>query len=129
MPDLLLCDPCFWIYLAIVVVCFYGLALFAWWWYKVGHASEVYIYFMVLLASEAFYNMFNALARYTRFSGKDLSEFLWVLDSPAWEFRALFHLMILSVIIGRMTLRAITTLRKVKRFKLEDLKDVPGSNR
>ncbi len=80
MPDILLCDPCFWIYIAIVLVCLYGLALFAWWWYKIGHASEVYIYFMVLLTSEAFYNSFNALARYTRFSGKDLAEFLWVLD-------------------------------------------------
>lgn len=128
MSDLLWCDPCFWIYLAIVVVSLYGLGLFIWWWYKIGHASEVYIYFTVLLASEAFYNLFNAVARYTRFSDTDLTNYLWLMDSPLWEFRATFHLFILSVIIGRMTLRAITTLRKVKRFQLED-DDVPGTNR
>lgn len=93
-----------------------------------GHASEVYIYFTILLASEAFYNFFNAFARYLKFTDSDLTGYMQLIDSPVWEFRAVFHLFILSVIIGRMTLRAIATLRKVRRFKVEE-NNVPDTNR
>lgn len=124
MPESYLCDPCFWIYVAIVLVSIYGFLLFVWWWRKVGHPSEVYIYFTILLASEAFYNFFNALARHLRFNDNDLSDYMGLMDHPIWNFRAVFHLIILSTIIGKMTLRVISTLKKAKRFKLENGKDV-----
>jgi len=127
MPEFY-CDPCFWVYVAIVVVALYGFFLFVWWWHKVGHASEVYFYFTALLFSEALYNSFNALARYFRFNDSDLSDYMQLMDHPLWQYRAILHLIILTVIVARMTMRAVSTMKKAKRFKLED-NDVSNSNR
>jgi hypothetical protein len=128
MPENYLYDLCFWIYVAIVVVALYGFLLFVWWWKKVGHASEVYICFTILLASEAFYNFWNALARYLRFNDLDLSDYMGLMDHPIWRYRAVFHLVILTVIVVRMTMRAVSTIQKAKRFTLED-SDVQNTNR
>lgn len=109
------CDPCFWIYVAIVVVALYGLALFLWWWNKCGKASEVYIYFTLLLASEAFYNFFNALSRYYRTNDEDPTDFFNLLNHPIWRIRAFIHLCILFAIMASMTWRIIKLYRRGER--------------
>lgn len=126
MTEAFWCDFCFWTYILIVLIALYGIGLFVWWWLKVGHASEVYKYFIVLLFSEAFYNFFNALARYFRFNDEDTTDYLMLMDHPIWKLRAAFHLIVLSLIIGRMTVRAVRTIRKARRFKTQD--DNGGDN-
>ncbi len=123
----ILSDPCFLVYSAIVIVALYGFCLFLWWWKKVGQASEIYIYFTILLLSEAIYNFFNALARYFR-DTNDIELYWSLMDSPIWVLRAVFHLLVLSTIIGCVTVRAIKTTRKANRFKVEE-DDVPNTNR
>jgi hypothetical protein len=110
-----------------VIVALYGFCLFLWWWKKVGQASEIYIYFTILLLSEAIYNFFNALARYFR-DTNDIELYWSLMDSPIWVLRAVFHLLVLSTIIGCVTVRAIKTTRKANRFKVEE-DDVPNTNR
>ena len=120
MTEALLFDSAFWFYFLTSLVSLLGLSLFIWWWKKVGTASEIYFYFTLLMASESFRSAVNAYARYCRFNDNDISDYLAVMVHPIWNLRALIHLIILFVIVLRMVQRTISTMAKVKRFKLEE---------
>jgi hypothetical protein len=131
MPDYLL-DVTLWLYVAIAVVSAWGLFLFIWWWKNIGNASEIYIYFTILLASKAFYSGLGAVARYFHINDNDLSDFSDFTNSFVWTTRSAIHLFIITVIVIRMSMRMFATIKKANRFKLEEESegsDVQGSNR
>ncbi len=112
LPEAVLHDPVFWAYSGIVLVTAYGFALFLWWWHRARKASEVFIYFMILLASESFYNLFNAMSRYLLYNDHDKTDYFSFLGTTFWQSRAFIHLGVLTLIIARMTMRAIKSIRE-----------------
>lgn len=90
-------------YYAIVVVSIYGFGLFAWWWRKMGKASEVYKYVMLLFLASAF-EFGTAIYARAGFLSEDLNYDIF-MKSPLWQLRALPVLIILLLLVIRMTMR------------------------
>ena len=97
------------VYYAVIVVSLYGFFLFLWWWIKIRHASEVYIYVMLMFGAVAFEFMANATARIAFFHGEPY-EFDAFLTGPIWKVKAVPILIVLLLIVTRMTRRIKMTI-------------------
>jgi hypothetical protein len=113
-------DPCLWIYLTTAAVSLYGFGLFLWWLKSIGHASEVYIYVMLLFLANSVHYGINSYARYTFITDIiNTNSYEAIITSFYWQARAIPNLIIVTLIVFRMTRRALKSVRVVN---LEELK-------
>ena len=102
-------DVAFWVYMAINMVSAFGFVLFEWWRKKALHASEVYLYVELLMLANLIYYSMNAYARWAFIMDPGVivdSEYEKVISTCVWGLRAVPVLILISLIVGRMTLRA-----------------------
>lgn len=102
-------------YALIILVTVYGFCLFEWWRRKVGKASEVYIYIELLFLTTAINYFFNLFARYNFLSDPNNlvdEPYEYFITGSLWKVRAIPSLIILSLIVYRMTLRACKSIRE-----------------
>ena len=99
------------IYLLIVLVCTYGFILFLYWWVWNRHASEVYIYIMLLFLAIAADFIMSINARWAFLT--ESIDYEYILTSTIWKIKAVPKLIILMLIVGRMTQRIIRTKRGI----------------
>lgn len=101
--------PNFWtlptiLYLLIMVVCLYGVGLFTWWWWKIGRATEVYIYVTGLLFGIGLTAGIGLRGRYLHsFTSQKIYDSF--VTGWAWSVGPLLVLTLLCFIVGRMTRR------------------------
>jgi hypothetical protein len=91
------------------VVSFYGFALFVFWWVYKGSASTIYVYLTILLLGLGIDNAVESYARYEFIAhGADTFRFtIW------WPLRLAIGTIALFALVGHMTVRVISTWRKV----------------
>ncbi len=104
------------LYLSISLVSSYGFFLFLWGCTRARkdgwHVSVIYIYLMLLFGAVASLMCVNAYARYLRVCGQ-IDEYLSVMGSCWWAPRLYFLLIILILIVGHMTCKAIRANRRL----------------
>ena len=110
-------DLAFWSYLYNGAISLYGFLLFAWYWKKVGRASDVYKFFTILLLSIAIVYGGNVHIRIIR--AADHHKAIQFSDSLLWYARTWLEGLVLTIITFRMTKRVITTCL-YSRGHLED---------
>lgn len=91
-------------YAAIILVSLYGFGLFGWWWNKIGKASEVYVYMMMMFLATAFKAWTSLMGRIAFYEGPDAHTAY--VTSALWDVRAFPVLIVLLLIVIRMTQRA-----------------------
>jgi hypothetical protein len=97
-------DIALFLYIWTSLACWYGFALFLWWWYKVKRASKVYAYMTFLLAGIGYATTMAGVSRVYFLTGN--YDFVHnLLASHVWEYRLVPMSVILTVIVVRMTLR------------------------
>lgn len=111
-------DLAFWGYGINFLFALYGLLLFAWWWKKLGHATEVYAYITMLFMTEVLVWGGNVHIRILK--SFDQVQALAMSDSLLWATRTWLHAFILGVIIYKMTRRVIRTTMAARRFTEEE---------
>jgi hypothetical protein len=120
MSTCLLGDLCFWVYIGIAIISLYGFCLFFWWWRLGGHASEVYIYVMLLMLSNFLYYSINSYARFIFVTDiNNTNAYEDIINSLFWNVRAIPNLIIISLIVIRMSIRARHTVSAMKRVAKE----------
>ena len=107
-------DIAFWVYMAINFVSAFGFILFEWWRKKAVHASEVYLYVELLMLANFMYYSMNAYARWSFIMCPESNEYEKIISSSAWGVRAIPVLILVSLIVGRMTMRAFGPWRIVR---------------
>ena len=119
---ILLTDLTFWSYSLCTLLSIYGFILFAWWWWKIGKASEVYIYITLLFLGNFLFFAGSLHARILRFTNPQ--EALKLVDSFIWSIRTYLHTIITILIVVRMTRRAMRiqkyTINKKNRRRIDD---------
>ncbi len=128
----LLSDFTFWTYSVSFILAAYGFSLFAWWWWKIGKTTEIYVYITLLFLSDAILFGGNFHGRVLKYI--DPKAAVEMLDSWAWALRSLLHIVITTLIICRMTRRVMRTRKYVEGKKLDrrecpdaDVSNQPGS--
>ena len=106
----LLSDFCFISYAAVLVTSCYGFMLFLGWFIFTKHASELYIYIMLLLLAISLYYSLNITARSIYVIGEN-GEYKNLLDSFLWSLRSVPVFILLLMIDFRMTRRAYTSIK------------------
>ena len=91
-------------------VSFYGFFLFCFWWFYKGEASSIYIYLTFLLLGLGIDNSVEAYARYTWIhTGVDTFRLtVW------WPLRLAVGTLALFAMVGHMTVRIISTWKRIK---------------
>ena len=93
----------FWILLLLVVICMYGFGMFAWWWKKIGKATEVYVYVTMLFLGLAISSAEIVWARYLH--SMSIEAYKAFITSPAWSIGPGLLLLTVLAIVIRMTKR------------------------
>ncbi len=112
-------DTAFLLYFFLSLVSLYGFILFSWWWVKIGEVSDVYAYVTYLFASLVFINAPQAYVRYVFVESGTNVIYDSIVTSTIWTLRSTPCLIVISVLVVKMTLRAYRTIRSAKRFKVE----------
>jgi hypothetical protein len=92
------------IYILISAASAYGSALFAWWWFKIGKATEVYAYMTLLLVGIFASSVSASYGRWLSAARNDL-EFHASLDSLDRMIGPVIVLLVVVAITLRMTRR------------------------
>lgn len=117
------------IYAIVILSTAFAGSMFVWWWIRVRHASEVYIYITFLMYSICYTNIFNFIARYSYVAYKGTGAFESVLTHPAWAIRGVPTAVIVCLIIVRMmqrifrarTVYSVRTSNKIAHDAIERL--------
>lgn len=118
-------DATFAIYTFTSVLAFTGFCLFAWWWYRMRSASEVFIYINLLLGFLAFERSLLAIFRWIAiYEGADKA--LSIAQSQWWALRTIPELIIVALIVTRMACRAYRTIRLEHRYSKTGSKACEG---
>ena len=112
-------DAAFLLYLFLTLVSLYGFILFSWWWAKIGEVSDVYAYVTYLFASIVFMNAPQTYIRYIFIIDGTNTVYDSIVVSTMWTFRSVPCLIVITILVCKMTLRAYRTIRTAKRFKVE----------
>jgi hypothetical protein len=107
------------IYTLIILSTAFSGGMFVWWWVKIRHASEVYIYITFLMFAVCYTNVFNFIARYSYIAYPGTDAFEAVLNHPAWGVRGTPTVIIVCLIIVRMMQR-IVRVRTVDSISVAD---------
>lgn len=97
------------IYCACALVGTYGFTLFAWWWRRIGSATEVYAYITVLFFGILVSSAIGVYSRYLHIISEPRYDAF--VNSFWWGVGPVIVLVVLFAICGRMT-RRIWILRK-----------------
>lgn len=97
-------DPTFWFYLIIIFVSFLGMAIFLFNWARIGNASGVYKYITGLIVGIFIKSSIEFYSYVVRESG-NFEHFLDIIHSSYWDFRFLFTLAPLMVLVCQMYYR------------------------
>lgn len=107
------------LYTGIIILGTYGFLLFLWWWFKTKHASEVYVYIMILFGGVALDKFLPLLARIELVGGHH-EDMMVILESRAWNLRSIPMLCALLLILSRMTWRI---MRRNRRFNHQKMRE------
>jgi hypothetical protein len=110
-------DIAFWSYVANGGIALYGFIIFAWWWRRVGRASEVYQFFTYLLL--AIFIVYGGNVHIRILMAIDPQRALDFSNSVPWYVRTWLEGIVLLIIMVRMTQRIFRTLL-YKRGYFED---------
>ena len=105
-------DLALWLYVLTAAISWYGFALFAWWWKKMGKASTVYAYMTFLLLGLALYNTGSSYVRWFRFS--DHNYYVELMGTWWWAGRLWVALLSVLAIVIHMSYRAFWQRHKVE---------------
>ncbi len=96
-------DMATWVYIAAFTISGYGLILFAWWWKKMGRATEIYAYVTFLFFGIMVSAALGVYARHLHIiSEPRYNEFV---TSYVWASGPLLIVLVVFVIVFRMTRR------------------------
>jgi len=111
----ILTDFTSYVYLFETLICYFGFAVFIWWWIRQKTASEVYAYITFLLLATGMERMIALIVRITSFY--DLEKAKEAIFSPAWSLRTVPGTIVMVLIVYRMANRAWRTVRLEKRYQ------------
>jgi hypothetical protein len=99
-------DLAFIMYIITFAVSLYGFILFAWWWWRQGEATAVYMYVTLLFFGSVFSNAMCLYARHIFLIS--LGDYLKFVDTDMWDVRLVPTLAALGFIVVHMTVRVLS---------------------
>lgn len=110
---------------AILLVSIYGFVLFAWWWYRVGRATEVYAYVTGLYFTIGWAAF---VAIYGRWIHANYNEVVYTSFQNSYKWYMPFGgiFLIMLIVASRMTRRVYRTYMYRRGFR-EDRRHAPDS--
>ena len=104
------------------IICLYGFGLFAWWWRRVGSATEVYAYVTFLYLTGSIPLGLGVLQRWSYYNALEFHEYY--IHSLWYGFRTIPLGVTLLLIVGRMTQRVLRT-KQYEMGKKKERREVP----
>jgi hypothetical protein len=115
------------IYVVIALVCGYGFHLFTWWWWRIGRATDVYIYVTGVFFSVGITAWVGVYSRYLHYANPEYYHIF--IKSWKWAVGPLMVGAVLTLICVRMTMRVVRTYLHRSGFleeRREEIKEKGG---
>jgi hypothetical protein len=104
------------------IICLYGFILFAWWWRRIGSATEVYAYMTFLYLTATIPLGVGVWQRWLYHNQPEFHDYY--IHSNWYGIRTIPLIIALILITGRMTQRVIRT-RQYEKGKKKDRREAP----